>query len=146
MARVFAETESANRISLALIIDRVARWMKTETTHGCLFHAAVAASPQDEELRALLDRYKAEMTDRAADMSGLHGLESEISVIVEGLMQSWPLRGVESVRAAKALGALICLNDNPHADNAKTTDEFRIRQEKNTQGAPMPELKNGNHT
>jgi AcrR family transcriptional regulator len=113
MAQVFSETETEtetenkDQVPLATIVDRVAHWMKAETTHGCLFHAAVASAPQDEELRALLGRHKAEMADRAAKASGLHGQESEISLIIEGLMQSWPLRGDESVRAAKALCALL---------------------------------------
>lgn len=107
MAHVFSETEKVDRVPLTTIVDRVAQWMKAETTHGCLFHAAVAFAPQDEELRALLHRHKAEMADRAASASGLQGQESEIAVIIEGLMQSWPLRGEEAVRAAKALCALL---------------------------------------
>ena len=107
MAHLLPDAEAAERVPLATILDRVAHWMKTETTHGCLFHAAVAASPQDKDLRALLDRHKAEMAASAAGASGLQGRESEILVIIEGLMQSWPLRGEESVRAAKALGALL---------------------------------------
>lgn len=107
IAHVFSGTEKVDQMPLATIVDRVAQWMKSETTHGCLFHAAVASAPQDEELRALLDRHKKEMADRAASASGLRGQESEISVIIEGLMQSWPLRGEESVRAAKALCALL---------------------------------------
>jgi AcrR family transcriptional regulator len=107
MAHVFLETAKTSPMLLEGIIDRVAQWMKEETTHGCLFHAAVASAPQDEKLRALLDRHKAEMAERAASISGLQGLESEISVIIEGLMQSWPLRGHEAVRAAKTLCALL---------------------------------------
>lgn len=107
MAHVLPDAEAADRVPLATILDRVAQWMKTETTHGCLFHAAVSSSPQNKELRALLDRHKAEMADRAAIASDLQGRESEILVIVEGLLQSWPLRGEESVRAAKALGMLL---------------------------------------
>jgi AcrR family transcriptional regulator len=107
MAHVFSETDQPGATSLDNIVDRVDQWMKTETTHGCLFHAAVAFAPQDETLRALLDRHKAEMAERAASIPGLQGLEGEISLIIEGLMQSWPLRGQESVRAAKTLSALL---------------------------------------
>lgn len=114
MAHVFCDVGTADQVPLTTIVDRVAQWMQAETTHGCLFHAAVASAPQDEDLRALLDRHKEEMADRAASASGLHGQESEISVIVEGLMQSWPLRGEQSLRAAKALCALL------HADHRRS--------------------------
>lgn len=107
MASVFSEDANATAISLENIIDRVARWMIAETTHGCLFHAAVAAAPQDEKLRALLDKHKAEMAERSARCSGLQGREGEISIIIEGLMQSWSVRGTESVRAAKTLCRLL---------------------------------------
>ncbi|WP_223428940.1 TetR/AcrR family transcriptional regulator [Tateyamaria pelophila] len=107
MEHVFPEAETADPLPLATIVDRVAQWMRAETTHGCLFHAAVASSPQDGELRALLDRHKAEMANRAASMSSLKGSEGEISIIIEGLMQSWPLRGDESLRAAKVLCTLM---------------------------------------
>ncbi|WP_458792330.1 TetR/AcrR family transcriptional regulator [Yoonia sp. MH D7] len=107
IALVFPETSHPVAISLDGIVDRVEQWMKTETTHGCLFHAAVASAPQDERLRALLGRHKAEMADRAAIVSDLQGQEDEISVIMEGLMQSWPLRGPEAVTAAKSLCVLL---------------------------------------
>jgi AcrR family transcriptional regulator len=107
MAHVFSGPAEPIPMSLEGIVDRIDLWMKEETTHGCLFHAAVASSPQDKNLRALLDRHKAEMAERAASISGIQGLESEITVIFEGLMQSWPLRGQEAVRAAKTLCALL---------------------------------------
>ena len=34
MAHVFPKTKMQIRIPLATIVDRVAQWMKTETTHG----------------------------------------------------------------------------------------------------------------
>ncbi|MDR6264612.1 MULTISPECIES: TetR/AcrR family transcriptional regulator [Rhodobacterales] len=123
MAHLFPETENADQLPFATIVDRVAQWMKTETTHGCLFHAAVASSPQDEDLRRLLNRHKAEMADRAANASGLTGREGEISVIVEGLMQSWPLRGEEAVSAAKALGALICGGEGQQLHELKSRNQ-----------------------
>ncbi|UWR25798.1 TetR/AcrR family transcriptional regulator [Sulfitobacter sp. S223] len=107
MAHVFTEAVETEPNPLESIMDRVATWMDLETTHGCLFHAAVASAPQDEKLRALLNRHKAEMAERAARISGMLGLEDEISVIVEGLMQSWPLRGQGAVEAAKTLCGLM---------------------------------------
>ncbi|MGJ8544797.1 MAG: TetR/AcrR family transcriptional regulator [Sulfitobacter sp.] len=103
MVHVFSHTGAQTPQSLQEIVDRVDLWMKTETTHGCLFHAAVASAPQDEKLRALLGRHKAEMAERSAIVSGVQGREGEILIIFEGLMQSWPLRGGAAVRAAKTL-------------------------------------------
>lgn len=112
MAHVFSEN-ATSPMPLERIVDRVARWMKAETTHGCLFHAAVAAAPHNERLLALLDRHKAEAAERSASISGLQDREGEISVIIEGLMQSWPLRGDGAVNAAKKLCALLAQENRP---------------------------------
>lgn len=113
IAHVFSETPQSGAMTLESIIEKVARWMESETTHGCLFHAAVASAPQDEKLRALLGNHKAEMAERAAQVTGLAGCEDEISVITEGLMQSWPLRGPDAVRAAKTLSGLLKQRNHP---------------------------------
>ena len=87
--------------------------MKSETNHGRLFHAPVAAAPQDQKPRALLNRHKAEMVERTANIANLQGLETEISVILEGPMQSSPLRGPEDVTAARSLCALLIQSKPP---------------------------------
>lgn len=85
------------------LIDRVAIWMQTEATHGCLFHAAVAADPSSRPLRTLLEDHKHEVSQRAAAAAGLAGREVTLLLILEGLTQSWPLHGAVAVKAAKAL-------------------------------------------
>ncbi|KUF11531.1 TetR/AcrR family transcriptional regulator [Pseudoponticoccus marisrubri] len=85
------------------VLARVGTWMATETSHGCLFHAAVAADPNSAPLRALLERHKAEVASRAAAATGLGAAETELLVIIEGLTQAWPLRGDAAIEAAKRL-------------------------------------------
>lgn len=86
------------------LLSRVGRWMETEASHGCLFHAAVAADPGSAPLRAVLERHKAEVAARAAAVCGLPDAATELLVILEGLTQSWPLRGAAAVDAARRLG------------------------------------------
>jgi AcrR family transcriptional regulator len=93
--------------TLGAIIDRIADWMRREASHGCLFHAAVAAAPHDEALRSFLVRHKAEVAERAAKATGLQGRESDLTLLVEGLTQSWPLHGEAAVASAKHLGAAL---------------------------------------
>ncbi|WP_339822937.1 TetR/AcrR family transcriptional regulator [Sulfitobacter dubius] len=87
--------------ALEVILSRVGHWMETETSHGCLFHAAVAADPGSESLRALLIRHKQEVAAKAAAATALEGAETELLVIIEGLTQTWPLHGEAAVTAAK---------------------------------------------
>lgn len=92
------------------ILARVGIWMATETSHGCLFHAAVAADPNSDPLRRLLERHKAEVALRSAAATGLVTAENELLVIIEGLTQAWPLRGDAAVDAAKRLGRALAVS------------------------------------
>lgn len=104
---LFTDLPGEPEAALGAIIDRVAGWMETEASHGCLFHAAVAAAPGDGALRELLERHKAELAARAARAAGLEGREAELAIILEGLTQGWPLLGARAVEGARRLGALL---------------------------------------
>jgi len=101
---VFEDLPHDPALALPAVIDRVARWMKSEAAHGCLFHAAVASAPHDEKLLGLLKEHKAEVARRAACATGLAGKEADLTLIIEGLTQSWPLYGEAAVTSAKDLG------------------------------------------
>jgi len=93
------------------IIDRVAEWMRREASHGCLFHAAVAAAPNDTGLKSLLERHKAEVAESAARATGLRGCDIELTLIIEGLTQSWPLHGDAASVSAKRLADTLAKRD-----------------------------------
>ncbi|MFC6641239.1 TetR/AcrR family transcriptional regulator [Sulfitobacter profundi] len=93
LALVFDDLPQAPADALEAILARVGQWMETETSHGCLFHAAVAADPGSDSLRALLTRHKAEVAAKAAAATNLAGAETALLLIIEGLTQTWPLRG-----------------------------------------------------
>ncbi len=82
------------------ILMRVGTWMAEEASHGCLFHAAVAADPNSDPLRKFLEGHKAEVASKAAAATGLVAAETELLVIIEGLTQVWPLKGDAAVGAA----------------------------------------------
>lgn len=110
MQFVFADVPATGKPALHTLLDRIAGWMASEAAHGCLFHAAVAAAPRDERLRALLAKHKNEVAQAVADLSGLPDRQGEITLIVEGLMQDWPLHGNQATDCAKSLGDLL-VND-----------------------------------
>lgn len=103
MEQVFTDLPDDRGAALSGIIDRIAAWMAREASHGCLFHAAVAAAPHDGQLRVLLERHKAEVAERAAEAADLPGREADLTVILEGLTQSWPLLGEAAVASAARL-------------------------------------------
>ncbi|MEP1730290.1 MAG: TetR/AcrR family transcriptional regulator [Sulfitobacter pontiacus] len=100
---VFADLPDDGSPALGAIIDRIANWMTTEAPHGCLFHAAVAAAPQNMRLVELLKRHKGDVAIKAAVVSGLQNREADIAFLFEGLTQSWPLLGGAAARSAHRL-------------------------------------------
>lgn len=104
LSHLFDGLPDVPEAALDALLDRVGRWMATETAHGCLFHGAVAADPGSERLRALLSRHKAQVARRAAAATGFGGHETELLVIMEGLTQAWSLHRDAALTSAKRLG------------------------------------------
>ncbi len=98
-------TELPYEPDMALIatIERIGSWMEKEASHGCLFHAAVAALPQDQVLQELLIRHKSEVAETVAIRSQRRGFEVEINLVIEGLTQSYPIHRAQAIAAAKRL-------------------------------------------
>ena len=103
LAHLFPDAPGGAPRTLSAVIDRVAAWMADEASHGCLFHAAVASAPADGRLHALLVRHKRDVAARAARVADLPGRETDITLVLEGLTQSWPLDGEAAVASAKRL-------------------------------------------
>lgn len=104
---VLGDTDNTRRQSFEVILDRVADWMRTEASHGCLFHAAVAAAPDNPDLRALLTRHKAEVSQLVAAKAGLERDEDDVLLIIEGLTQAWSLSPERALASAKRLAGRI---------------------------------------
>lgn len=108
LQRLFDGLPSDPPAALDAILERVADWMRLETSRGCLFHGAVAAVPESAALQDLLERHKGEIARRVAAAVDLCGSEAEVTLILEGLTQSFALNGEDALRAAKRLaGCLI---------------------------------------
>lgn len=104
LVRVFDDLPEDPSEALDTILTRVGDWMATESSHGCLFHAAVAAEPGSQPLRALLEHHKAEVAAKAAAATKLKGADIALLLIIEGLTQAWPLHSEAALDAAKRLG------------------------------------------
>ena len=104
---VFTDLPEDGAPAVSAMIDRIAAWMANEASHGCLFHAAVAAAPHDDQLRSLLERHKADVADRAVQACGQPDRAVDLTLIIEGLTQAWPLLGEAAVASAKRLSATL---------------------------------------
>lgn len=103
LTHVFGSHRPPAKRDMAELLDRIADWMQTEASHGCLFHAAVAAAPTDKALRDLLERHKKEVSNMAVAASGTDLSPTDVMVIFEGLTQSWSLSKSAALDSAKRL-------------------------------------------
>lgn len=101
--RVTSNLPKGPEAAVSTVFDRIGDWMETETSHGCLFHAAVAAAPGNSSLRDMLARHKREVFEKLADAIGRLDRIEELALLIEGLTQSWPLYGRRAVASAKRL-------------------------------------------
>ncbi|WP_299820707.1 TetR/AcrR family transcriptional regulator [uncultured Roseibium sp.] len=111
LAQIFADLPAPPREALFEVIRRVGQWMESEASHGCLFHSAVAAAPENGALRHLLQRHKHEFAQRLAAAAKLPENQTELLLICEGLMQLWPLYRNEACESALQLAAALLADD-----------------------------------
>ncbi|MEP0234029.1 MULTISPECIES: TetR/AcrR family transcriptional regulator [Roseibium] len=109
LSSIFDDLPEDQAAALDHLMDRIGAWMLNEASHGCLFHAAVAAAPADTRLRSLLERHKGEVAERAAQACGLTQHQVDLNLIIEGLMQSWPIHREEAVASAKRLSGMLSI-------------------------------------
>ncbi|POF30949.1 TetR/AcrR family transcriptional regulator [Roseibium marinum] len=107
LTRIFSGLPASPRDALYEVIRRIGHWMESEASHGCLFHSAVAAAPENEALRNLLQRHKQEFAQRLAASAKLPENEKELLLICEGLMQLWPLYRDDACESALHLAAAL---------------------------------------
>ncbi len=113
LAQVTSNLPECPGAALSTFFDRVGDWMDVETSHGCLFHAAVAAAPGNATLRDVLTRHKQEVSERLAAAIGRLDAIEELTLLIEGLTQSWPLHGRRAVKSAKRLSAPLLDQTSP---------------------------------
>jgi AcrR family transcriptional regulator len=106
LAHVFGGPNGSSEQRLDKTLDRVANWMRTEASHGCLFHAAVACAPDDQKLRQLLETHKVEVSQLAVTSAGIDIDPCDVMVIIEGLTQAWSLSGEAALTSAKRLAKM----------------------------------------
>ncbi|WP_368187935.1 TetR/AcrR family transcriptional regulator [Aestuariibius sp. HNIBRBA575] len=106
LIQIFGAASGSSQQGVNETLDRVADWMRTEASHGCLFHAAVASAPDDPCLRKLLEQHKTEVSKMAVARAGTDINANDLLVIIEGLTQAWPLSKDAALSSAKRLAQL----------------------------------------
>ncbi|MGF1554005.1 MAG: TetR/AcrR family transcriptional regulator [Paracoccaceae bacterium] len=104
LAHLFDGLPTEPVAALDAAVERVGAWMAGVGAQGCLFHAAVAADPDNEALRALRARHKREVAERLAAALGRPAATAGVMVLHEGLVHAYAIDGAAALDAARVLG------------------------------------------
>jgi len=100
---VFDDLPMGQKARINAVFDRIETWMTTNSPNGCIFQNALAASPQSEELGALLFKHKQEIGQMLAESLDRKGDELVMCQIHEGAIQSWVFQGKVAIEIARNL-------------------------------------------
>ena len=99
----FLFENDATHTTPTALFDRVGSWMQENDSQGCLFHDAVLSHPGSERIKAMYVWHKQEVAQAMEKVTGLDGKSGQLLLINEGIVQSWPLLGVDAVVNAQSL-------------------------------------------
>lgn len=105
---IFTPTNAASEQNLSEVLDAIGQWMQHNAPTGCLFHSAVAAYPNDEEIQQMLQAHKHEVIERLGAVCKMPQATGELAIIHEGLTQAWPIHKEQALTGAKRLAKLLC--------------------------------------
>jgi len=109
LAHLFTDLPETREAALKAIFERVGEWMHQNAPQGCLFHSAVAAHPNNRDLKNMLERHKGEVANRMVHATGLWSAKTDLLLLHEGLTQSWSLFGYKAVERAQALAKTLLI-------------------------------------
>ncbi len=90
------------KASIRHLFHRLAHWMTTYAPNGCLSLNALAAHPDNDEVRDSTKRHKQELIEMMARRSGRPEWSNELFLLHEGASAAWPVVGIQAVQSAEA--------------------------------------------
>jgi len=83
------------------IFDRLAQWMASSAVNGCMSLNALATFPDNAEIKQAVLRHKMEVRDLLGVQSGNPAIANELFLLHEGVSNSWPTMGKQSLISAQ---------------------------------------------
>jgi AcrR family transcriptional regulator len=88
--------------ALSHLYQRLAHWMQHEAPNGCMSVNALAAFPDNTDVRDTVLRHKREILQWLGDRSGQPTLATELFLIHEGASSAWLVLGRDAIVAARS--------------------------------------------
>lgn len=98
--------------ALSHLYQRLGHWMAFEAPNGCMSVNALAAFPDNLQVREAVDRHKHEILEWLGQRSRRADLATELFLIHEGASSAWLVLGEKAIEAA--LSTTLTLLGAPH--------------------------------
>ncbi|TVU70066.1 MULTISPECIES: TetR/AcrR family transcriptional regulator [Cobetia] len=96
------DVPAQGRDALSHLYQRLAHWMQYEAPNGCMSVNALAAFPDNADVRDAVQRHKQEILQWLGERSGQPALATELFLIHEGASSAWLVLGKAAIEAARS--------------------------------------------
>ncbi|WOT05790.1 TetR/AcrR family transcriptional regulator [Shewanella youngdeokensis] len=103
LAFLVKDLQGSNASKVLQIFAKLEHWMGSFAAHGCMSLNAIAAFPENNEIRDAVARHKHEVCQLLGRQSGRADLEKELFILHESVSSTWPILGKESVEIAQTM-------------------------------------------
>ncbi|OLQ93113.1 TetR family transcriptional regulator [Vibrio panuliri] len=93
--------------SILAVFDKLGIWMRDFAPNGCMSSNAVAAFPENQEIREAVSRHKLNVMALLGEKSQQPQFATSLLLIHEGISNSWTVLGEQSVVTAKQLATTL---------------------------------------
>lgn len=89
--------------SIMCIFERLAHWMENHANNGCMSLNALAAFPNNDEIKQAVNGHKKQLMQLLAQQSMQPNLANELFILHEGVSNSWATLGRHSFHSAEKI-------------------------------------------
>tara|TARA_R110002012_G_scaffold38883_1_gene107994 strand:- start:2463 stop:2996 length:534 start_codon:yes stop_codon:yes gene_type:complete len=100
--------------AILAVFERLNHWMAEFAPHGCMSLQALAAFPDNLEIKAAVSQHKNEVRILLGQQAQRPDLATALLLLHEGVSNVWPILGDESIESAK-LSIQQMMEQNEHA-------------------------------
>lgn len=87
--------------AILAVFERLNQWMAEFAPHGCMSLQALAAFPDNLEIKAAVSQHKNEVRILLGQQAQRPDLATALLLLHEGVSNVWPILGDESIESAK---------------------------------------------
>lgn len=97
--------------SILVMFDKLEVWMRESAPNGCMSLNAIAAFPENQEIKQAVARHKLDVRQLLGEKSQQPELATSLLLIHESISSTWTILGEQSVITAKQIAKTLLNGD-----------------------------------